>query len=149
MKKFATFISLIFLTTFLSAVDKPYFVHGDVGTMGAFPMLGIGVRTKTGMHSFDVVGLMYPIKSFPFHIKGLYLLYPKEEGFYLGGGLGFLNEPESLKQVTGSYEGALGYQWNSDNKKTQSFLELNVIAPFVEPQGTMRAWPGLTFGVGF
>jgi len=89
-----------------------------------------------------------PVKDPIFHTKGLYLFYPYQKGFYLGTGLGVLKEPESLKSVTGSFEGALGYQWET-TKNTRIFLEANAILPFQKPQGTVRAWPGLSIGIGF
>lgn len=150
MKKIACCFILALAMTAI-AKEKNYFGYGDVSAMGAHPMVGMGIRSKTGIHAFDVSGHIMPwnrFSPFIFHMKGLYLLYPGQEGFYCGSGLGLLNEPHSLKHLTGSLEASLGYQSkNADN--APMFFEINMIAPFIEPQGTMRVWPGLTLGYGF
>ncbi|MES2273197.1 MAG: hypothetical protein V4487_03300 [Chlamydiota bacterium] len=148
---------ILIITASLHAEEKSYFGYGDIHAMGGYPMLGIGVRAKTGIHCLDLSGNISPLpgllhgKFSPalFHVRGLYLIYPQQEGIYLGGGLGFLNEPETLVHPGGSFEGALGYQWRRAHKNPL-FLEANAIAPFEKPGGkSLRVWPGLTFGLGF
>ncbi len=150
MNKFACLLLLLTLSTAAFSKEKNYFGYGDVSAMGSHPMVGVGLRSKNGIHAFDVSGHIMPwnrFSPFIFHMKGVYLFYPAQEGFYCGSGLGFLNEPH-LKSVTGSIEASLGYQSrNADN--APMFFEANLIAPFLEPQGTMRVWPGLTLGYGF
>ena len=148
MKKILLAAILLFPCVFLSGKENS-FIYGDVHAMGGYPMVGLGCRTQQGMHAFDISGNLMPINGSIFHAKGQYLFYPFQKGFYLGTGLGLLNEPESLKNITGSFEGALGYQWNTP-KNTRIFLEANGIVPFQKPGGnTARVWPGLSLGVGF
>ncbi len=150
MKKYLL-LFLIAVSAGASAKEKNFFGYGDVSTMGSHPMVGVGVRSRTGIHAFDFSGHVMPwnrFSPFIFHMKGIYLLYPQREGFYCGSGLGLLNEPRSLKSVTGSLEATLGYQTkNEDNAPI--FFEANLIAPFIEPQGALRVWPGFTLGYGF
>jgi|SRR5579872_1469325 len=150
MKKFLC-AALIAFSTVAFAKERNFFGYGDVSTMGARPMIGVGLRSKNEIHAFDISGHVMPwnrFSPFIFHAKGIYLFYPWKEGFYCGSGLGLLNEPKSLKNVTGSIEASLGFQIkNEDNAPI--FFEANLIAPFLKPQGTLRVWPGLTLGYGF
>lgn len=124
-----------------------YSTYADIQFMGGLPMVGMGVRTKSGIHAFDFSGntcLLNPPHSLKnFHLRSLYLVYPKHTGFYFGGGLGLLNEPETIK-ISGSGEGAIGYHW-----KNGIFLEGNVIVPFKQSQHLAPVWPGLTLGFCF
>jgi hypothetical protein len=110
-------------------------------------MLGVGARLQRGIHGFDLLGntcpLNPPVSLNSFHFRSLYLLYPAQKRFYLGSGLGMLNEPESVR-ISGSFECALGYQW-----KSQIFLEASAIVPFVQSDVVAPIWPGVTLGVGF
>ncbi|OGN63663.1 MAG: hypothetical protein A3E80_02720 [Chlamydiae bacterium RIFCSPHIGHO2_12_FULL_49_9] len=134
-------------TTLGYTTEKPYFIYGDVHAMSGYPMVGAGVRAQKGIHAFDFSGntcLLNPPNSLNiFHLRSLYLVYPKQVGFYLGGGLGILNEPETI-EISGSFESAIGYQW-----KNRVFLEGSTIVPFKQSQALAPVWPGLTFGVGF
>lgn len=129
------------------AVETPNFVYADVQAMGGHPMVGFGFRTQKGVHALDVSGNIRPVippePLIIFHLKSLYLVYPQQKGFYLGGGLGLLNDPESV-EVSGSFESTIGYQW-----KNRLFIEGNAIVPFKQSQALVPVWPGLTFGVGF
>lgn len=62
---------------------------------------------------------------------------------YLGAGLGLLKEPETMKKVGGSFEGSLGYEWDSG-----VFLQINGTRLFHHTSGA-KVWPGLTLGYGF
>lgn len=150
MKKFLL-LSLMAAASAIFAKERNFFGYGDVSTMGSHPMVGVGFRSKNGIHAFDLSGHVMPwnrFSPFIFHAKGIYLLYPRQEGFYGGSGLGLLNEPRSLKSMTGALEATLGYQTkNEDNAPI--FFEANLIAPFLEPQNAMRVWPGFTLGYGF
>ncbi len=154
MKKLFWVLFAALCVGFLSpafAKERNFFGYGDVSSMGAHPMVGGGVRSKNGIHAFDFSGHVMPwnrFSPFIFHMKGVYLFYPREEGLYCGTGLGLLNEPASLKSVSGSIEAAIGYQSKNENQAPM-FFEANLIAPFIEPQGAMRVWPGLTLGYGF
>ena len=147
MKKITFCLLATIFTIFSYSKETPYFTYGDVHAMGGYPMTGVGIRTQKGIHAFDFSGNVCPLNPMQslnlFHLRSLYLVYPKQTGFYLGGGLGFLNEPETVK-VSGSFESAIGYQW-----KNRIFLEGNAIVPFKQSQVRPSVWPGLTLGVGF
>lgn len=144
-----TIICLLALTfaVCIHATETTYFIYGDVQTMGGYPMIGTGVRLQKGIHSFDLSGNFCPLNPPQslniFHLKSLYLVYPKQREFYYGGGLGILSEPESIR-VSGSFESTIGYQW-----KNRIFLEGNVTVPFKQSQVVSPIWPGLTLGFGF
>ncbi len=146
MKTIIYIITFAF-TAFSHATEKPYFAYVDVHAMGGYPMVGAGVRTQKGIHAFDLSGntcsLNLPTSLNIFHVRSLYLVYPKQVGFYCGGGLGLLNEPETI-QISGSFESAIGYQW-----KKQFFLEGHIIVPFKQSPPLTPVWPGLTLGYGF
>ena len=137
-----------------NAVEKPYFTYGNVHAMGGYPMIGAGVRAQKGIHAFDFSGNICPLKpphSFQlFHVRSLYLVYPKQTGLYFGGGLGILNDPETI-QISGSFESTMGFQWGN-----RIFLEANPFVPFKNSFTTRTGkqvhfyiCPGLTFGFGF
>ena len=131
-----------------SAAEKPYFSYGEVHAMGGYPMVGIGIRTQKNIHAVDFSANTCPLNPpkslIVFHLRALYLIYPAREGLYLGAGLGFLNEPETIKRSSGSFESALGYQW-----KNRIFLEGNAIVPFKKSDILPPIWPGLSLGFGF
>lgn len=140
---------LFVLTLSALAEGHPNFLgYGEVGALGGYPMVGTGFRLGKGRHAFDYSGQMMPLSPRIFHLKGLYLYSPWREGFYLGAGLGLVNEPESLDRLSGSMEGALGYHWKT-TKGMQMFLEADAIAPFNHSQGVAKVWPGVRFGIGF
>ena len=155
MKKPTLLIALIFfaiLSVNSYANEKPYFFYGETSSMGAVPMLGLGLRTQKGIHGFDFSGDIscspLPAHHFSdrfkmFHIKSLYLVHPKQTGIYFGVGLGIVNEPETIK-LSGSAEGVIGYQWAN-----KVFLQGNVITPFKQKSALIPVFPGLNFGVGF
>ncbi len=147
MKKLL-FVLLCSVSAFLGASDSHQFVYSEFSTLGGYPLVGPGFRLKKGVNSFDLSGQIMVINPSIFHLKGSYLFYPQQEGFYLGAGVGMINEPESLRHLSGAFEGALGYEWKV-GKNHPLFVECNVITPFQEPQGTIRAWPGVSFGIGF
>lgn len=143
-----------FLIIFLSCLalchgkEKNNFAYGDIHAMSGYAMIGLGFRAQEGMHAFDFsinACPLNPWKSFQvFHLRGLYLLYPVQRGLYMGGGFGLLNEPETMKKVSGSFEAALGYQG-----KSRLFFEVNALAPFEKNSTGARVWPGVTLGSGF
>jgi hypothetical protein len=146
MKKTIFFLAIV-LAVWGHAAERPYFAYGNVHAMGGYPMVGLGVRAQTGIHAFDVSGNFCPL-NLPdtlqiFHLKSLYLFYPARANFYVGGGLGLLNEPETTG-FTGSFESAIGYQWAN-----RFFIEGNAIAPFAQSRALLPVWPGLTLGFGF
>ena len=142
------------------AEEKPYFSYGDVHAMGGYPMVGIGFRAQKDVHAFDLSANACPWNPprslTVFHFRALYLIYPAKEGLYFGAGLGFLNEPETMKRMSGSFEGAIGWQGKL-GRRARIFLEVDGIVPFhkayaASPQGIQlmsRIWPGLTTGFGF
>ena len=146
MKTFFCLVILI-LTAQVGATEKPYFLYGDIQAMGGYPMVGMGVRSQKGIHAFDFAGNACPLNqpsSFAiFHLRSLYILNPEKTNFYVGAGLGMLNEPETIG-ISGSFESALGYQW-----KNRIFAELNAIVPFKTSDSISPVWPGLTLGFGF
>jgi hypothetical protein len=131
-----------------SSFEKTHYsTYVDIHLMGGLPMVGVGVRTKTRIHAFDFSGNICPLNPPSslknFHLRSLYLAYPKQTGLYFGVGLGLLNEPETIK-VSGSGEGAIGYHWENG-----IFLEGNIIVPFKQSKKSSPVWPGFTLGVGF
>jgi len=146
MKKIIYFLALL-LSTVGIAEERPYFFYGDAHTMGGYPMVGVGIRSQKGIHAFDFSGNICPLNapgSFNlFQLKSLYLIYPGQKGFYFGEGLGFLNEPETVK-LSVSAEFAIGYQW-----KNRIFFEGNATVPFKHIGMFSPVWPGLTLGFGF
>jgi hypothetical protein len=144
-----TFTFLLMLASALlgHATEKPYFTYGDVHTMGGYPMIGVGGRAQKGIHAFDLSinasPLSLPASLNVFHLRSLYLVYPKQTGLYVGGGLGLLNEPETVK-VSGSFESAIGYQW-----KSRIFLEGSAMVPLKQSEASVPVWPGVTVGYGF
>ena len=145
MKKILFGCFLLLPSLFLSAQDTS-FIYGDMHAMGGYPMLGLGVRTQQGKHALDVSASFLSLDIF--HAKGQYLIYPNQNGFYLGAGLGMLKEVESIRGITGSAEGALGYQWDTSTNK-HVFFEVNGIVPFQKSDVVSRVWPGLSLGFGF
>jgi len=118
--------------------------------MGGYPMVGIGFRAQQSIHAIDLSANTCPWNPprslTTFHFKMLYLVYPEKEGVYLGTGVGILKDPETMRHSSGSFEGAIGYQW-----KNRVFLEGNAILPLKKSyiQGMSPVWPGLTLGFGF
>ncbi len=123
--------------------EKPYFIYGDMQALGLYPLIGGGVRVQKEIHAFDFSTNFCPFNPSIFHIKSLYLIYPQQRGFYAGGGLGILNDPETINR-SGSFEIAIGYQWGN-----RFFLEADVLLPFKHAEGLSPVCPGLTFGVSF
>jgi hypothetical protein len=142
-----TLVCLLLLTVFSYAAEKPYFTYSNFHTMGSYPMFGAGIRIQNKSYALDFSGntcVLNPPNSLRIvHFRSLYLAYPKETSFYFGGGLGFLNEPETIN-VSGSLESSIGYQWG-----TRFFIEGNAILPFKHSPVLAPIWPGLTCGVGF
>lgn len=139
------------------AFAKDNWFYGSAHALGGYPMVGIGIRSTHGSHGLDLSGNVCPLNKLSpviFHAKGQYLFYPVKDFLYLGGGLGVLNEPESMKRISGSFEGTLGCQWGLSRKNT-FFLQANLTVPFDKPElpdrseFTARMLPGLTAGIGF
>jgi hypothetical protein len=146
MKKVLCLLALTF-AVLGKATEKLYFTYGSVQAMGGYPMIGAGVRTQKGIHTFDFSGNICPIRP-PvtlniFHLRSLYLVYPNRTGLYFGGGLGLLNEPETIK-ISGSFESAIGFQWAN-----RIFLEGSAIVPLKQSPAISPIWPVLTLGFGF
>ena len=145
---------------FSHAAEKSYFGYGDLHAMGGYPMVGVGFRAQDGIHAFDLSAnacfLNPPYSLGVFHCRGLYLYYPAKQGPYFGAGLGLLNEPETMKKMSGSFEMAMGWQMNSRHR-IKVFLEIDGIVPFqaafsrgmLGVEKIARIWPGLTIGFGF
>lgn len=147
-----TIAFLLMIASFAAAETSSYFGYGDLHAMGGYPMVGLGVRVQEGFQGMDFSANICPLnppKSLRlFQIRGLYLYYPKRVGFYCGGGLGLLNEPETLKHLSGSLEAVIGYEWKIA-RTIPIFLAVNGTVPFSHPYVVGRVWPGLTFGLGF
>lgn len=143
------------LTVSASALEESFFAYADLHAMSGYPMVGLGIRSHKGVHAIDLSANACPLnpwKSFQsYHLRGLYLFFPRQTGFYLGGGLGYLNEPETLKKTSATLEAALGFQWR------RLFLEGNIMSPYQRSHyrdrdklgAGMHIWPGLTLGFGF
>lgn len=81
------------------------------------PWWDLGLVTKvesTDLIFLNTCVLRPPVSLETFQLRGLYLIYPKEKGLYLGVGMGLVNEKELLDHVSASIEGSLGYQWNNN-----------------------------------
>jgi len=146
MKKIIFSLLLIF-TSYSYANENKIFSYMDTHAMGGYPMVGFGSRYQGGIHGFDIsmntCVLRPPFSLEIFQLRGLYLVYPKEKGLYLGAGMGLVNEKELLDHVSASIEGSLGYQWNNN-----LFLEVTATAPLAKTSA-VKVWPGLTIGYGF
>lgn len=145
MKKLLVICFLILSTTLIEGHPN-FFGYGELGTLGGYPMVGAGLRLTKRHHGFDYSGEFMPLSPRIFHFKGLYLYSPWQEGFYMGAGLGLVNEPESLKHLSGSAEGAIGYHWQTTNGM-QLFVEAGATAPFASHAA--KVWPTVRIGVGF
>lgn len=162
MKKIIVF--LLFAVCCHAADKKAYFGYGNVHMMGGYPMVGVGLRSIAGINGYEIAGSLFPyfhdVTHIMFHTKALYLFRPGGKNFYAGAGLGLLREVELLRQVSGSYEASLGFEWHTRHAHV-FFLEADAISPFAK--GTRRVvedgtvvrkrsrmiWPGITFGFGF
>lgn len=138
------------MATLCFGEEETYFLYGDLEALCGFPLLGIGARAQRGVHGVDVSAnlsfLPYRdrhirIAFFISHIKGQYLFYPWQEGFYCGGGLGILTG-------FGCGEGTVGYQWKLKNQHA-CFLETNVTVPFPFKTCDYPYFPAITFGFSF
>lgn len=144
MKRFLCGTALFFSQ--LTAV--PYFTYGAVHAMSGYPMVGMGVRTQRAIHGLDisinVSPFQLPQSLNVYHLRGLYLLYPAKEGPYLGAGLGFLNDPETMKHMSVSLEGSIGWE-GKIGQRAKIFFEIDGSVPFQRSE----IWPGFTMGFGF
>lgn len=157
MRKLTCAIATI-CTLFAFSAEKKMFTYVDIHAMGAYPMVGVGVRTQKGFHAFDLSANVYPLSPLDtlhiFQVRALYLIYPLMQGLYVGGGIGVLKDPEIMKRPSGSLEATVGYQWSN-----HAFLEFNLSKPFKkfysehkearDIQVMPGVWPGVTFGIGF
>lgn len=154
MKKMSFFLLFIFsFTTFAYSEESSQYTYGGIQTIGGLPLTGVGWRMKNEHHGVDFSTSVLPLNAFHpviFHAKSQYLFYPiAKKGLYAGVGLGLFNEPETINGVTGSFEPSIGYEWYPA-QKVHIFVEANGILPFKTPEGSVsRAWPGISFGIGF
>jgi hypothetical protein len=125
------------------------FVNGHIHALGGYPTVGMGIRNQQSWNGFDLSMSCLPASSSPiFHGRALYLLHINGGGFYLGGGLGCLNEPECLG-FSGSLESAIGYQWKTKQGR-RMYFQCEAFAPMRKPKvDIVRIWPGLTYGIEF
>lgn len=147
MKKILIVLLLI-CASYSYANEHKNFAYIDTHAMGGVPMVGFGARYQRGIHGFDISMnsciLRPPLSLEIFQLRGLYLIYPKEKGVYLGAGMGIVYEGEIVHHPTASVEGVLGYQWENN-----IFIEANVTAPLIKNSPAAKVWPGLTIGYGF
>ena len=151
MKKYF-YIFLIAITSICCATTyqenkNPIIKYMNLRSMGGLPMVGAGIRTQTGIYNLDLSANICPTdlpKTLSiFHVRGLCLIYPKQLGFYFGGGLGMLNQPETIK-ISSSFETAIGFQWPN-----KFFLEIDATCPMKHTHNINPIWPCLTLGYGF
>ncbi len=131
--------------------EKTHFGYGNLGAIGGYPMLGGGYRMQYGYHGFDISGKFMPWITIPVaEIRGLYLLYPKQKGIYLGTGFGFIRECEIFPYYGSvSFDAVAGYQWKTARGRNL-FLQVEGIVPFKDPCCCCSPiWPAVTFGIGF
>lgn len=150
MKKIICLLALL-STTFLHAEDKeekPYFFYGQAQMVGFVPNAGVGIRGQWGVNGFDFSS-SFVLSSIIVgtHVKGLYLLHPNTDGFYVGGGAGLLGVTSPMNELRGgvaaTVESAIGYQW-----KNRKFLELNTIT-ILEDRFDYATIPAITLGYRF
>ncbi len=128
------------------------FFYGKVHSVGGIPLTGIGARVKKGFSGFDLSAALMPLNGLSplvYCAKASYLFFPIEQGGYLSLGGGVLKEPETTIEITPFAETSLGYQWRLKNQ-SHVFIEGNVIAPYDSSlNGSLKAWPGISLGIGF
>ncbi len=120
--------------------------------------IGGGMRSQAGMHAWDVSAHLMPLfliggpyfdDIYGIHLKGSYLCYPKNKGFYFGGGAGVLGFSDNYFELVASYatiEGTAGYQWKT-KKCRNLFVEFNLTHLLIEK--STISLPCVTFGIGF
>lgn len=126
-----------------------------------FPGLGLGYRSHTEKHGFDIDLTAYSYwtwnNGFCLYGKGHYLLYHPKKHLYLGIGAGVIGGwlDYRFSGIFGSgmfgdgffikptLEGILGYEWNLE--KTPLFIQLEAGVSY----GHIPFYPALSFGVGF
>ncbi len=125
------------------------FGYGSLGSIGGYPTVGGGYRMQHGFHGLDFSGKFMPWLPFPpaAEIRGMYLLYPRQKGFYLGSGLGYVWMKENLRYGAISFDVALGYQWETARGR-KLFVQAEGIVP-LKKTSAAPIWPALTFGIGF
>lgn len=142
----------VIFSTYLPAQSQPFFIYSDIQAMGGHPLIGGGIRFKDRKLSLDFSGNALTkdsrFSSLIFHTKAQLLFYPMKS-LYFGAGLGLLKEPETIKGISGSWEGAIGFEWRTYRHR-HFFLEVGSISPFKKPKADiLKVWPSLTFGYGF
>ncbi len=138
---------LVLTTCCLSTVSASSFAYTNFHALAGNPMVGGGLRLQGLSTSLDISASTLPGSFDTFHVKSQLLFYLMRN-IYLGAGLGVLKDPESLKGITGSFEGSLGLEWQT-RRGRHFFAEFGVIAPFQTPKDNTRVWPGLSLGYGF
>jgi hypothetical protein len=140
------------LLLFISKAAASNFSYGDVHTLGGYPMVGGGIRAEQGMVGIDLSANACPL-NFPkslsvFHLRGLSLFYPLR-GIYIGCGVGYFNEPESIGMGS-SFEGSLGLEWKM-GRHAAVFAEIDATLPLMllKLGDAPTIWPGLTTGFCF
>ena len=144
MKKILLFS--ILLVGFTLKAQCSQFFYTDTHAMGGHAMIGLGTRMQKGYYALDLSLNSRSIvfdKNGLYHSRALLLAYPMRSGFYFGGGMGYLNEPESMKKSSGSIEGCLGYEWRSG-----VFFQTNATNP-LQKTTAAKVWPGMTLGYRF
>jgi len=152
MKKTTLFIllSLAFPALAFSA-ERPCFTYGKLQTIGTYPLIGAGLRMRKEHHGVDFSIAVLPLPWTPvlFHAKSLYFFYPAlNKGLYGGVGLGLLTALNTIRDVIGSFEASLGYEWRLA-RKVRMFVEVNGILPFEKSNGDAQVWPGISIGIGY
>ncbi|MCH9625146.1 MAG: hypothetical protein S4CHLAM123_03150 [Chlamydiales bacterium] len=127
--------------------EKKHFGYGSLGSIVSLPTVGGGYRAQYGYHGFDISGKCMPFDppTLATEIRGLCLLYPKQKGFYLGSGFGYV---WLLGSGTISFDSVVGYQWETA-KGRQLFFQLEGIVLLEEKCCTLPVYPALTLGIGF
>ena len=146
---------LTILGTKLMASDdeESSFVYGCLSPYS----IGGGRRCQDGKHGYDFSAHLIPlIQVNAIHLKGSYLHYPNNKGFYIGGGLGAMFGRMYISQGTpsthpadftfGTIEGTAGYQWKTE-KQRNLFVEFN-LTHLLQPDPIIPL-PCVTFGVSF
>lgn len=153
---------LILTTLLLLSAAKTY---GNYTTylnfqhFGGYSMAGIGTRMRSGFNAIDLSISACPFdppKSLhTYHIRGLYLFYPRQFGVYVGTGAGILHDPEAVRTNIKTFEAVIGMQLGS-----KFFIQVDGIVPLKKGEQVTkdnfkkylkksRIWPGLTVGLGF
>lgn len=152
----------VFLSLFLASssfVFCSYNTYLNFESIGGQRLVGITSRMRSGFNAIDLsasVSPFHPPSSFKtYHVRGLYLFYPRQYGIYVGSGAGIFNDPETCVKAKRTFEGVVGMQIGS-----KLFVQCDCTVPLKKDETVTvenyrkffrksRMWIGFTIGLGF